>query len=713
MSKLILYLLETSAVLFVLYSLYMILLRKETFFNFNRYFLLTICTLSFLYPLLNIDLFPSKVRMINQPIEQLSKVRISYYEALETWSYEETKEGIDNDGIVANTNSAKENTKIGDLVLRITLSIYGVGLVAMLFLFFWKVNWIMRLKSSNPKENIQGVKVVKVPRKIAPFSFMKYVFIQEDMIDSGELNQILTHEKTHIKQRHSIDLLFVQLLAAILWFNPVVWLLIKSLKTTHEYIADKKMINQGYSLVEYQTLLLRQLISNNSYGLVHNFNLSFIKKRITMMKIKESGWVGKSKVVFTLFTVVVISLLIMQCNSKFEDQVSFESPTTSIEEVEVPGSGYLPTSLTMMMPYDPNLSNSLTLTLVSGKVSINGNDYPVDELAMILLKETNSSDATILVQLNQSTPMSIVEHVLGQLKETDRRKIIFFGQNTAGVEVEVPMELYKYGSTNPGTAQVNEIVEIMLLHINVSKDQDQSLDNLVYDLVLAQTKNYTREYILLVEYEGGDSYGTYLKNLALTSKGLNRIYSERANFMFHKDYKDLSGEEYLEVRKGAPNAIMLRNKIALSPVNDVPVIQEQDAPIPSRKPLDEKDIERLSSGFGMRMHPNFKVKKMHIGVDFLSDTGKPVYATADGQIVQIQTSALGEGYGKLAAIKHSNGIVTRYAHMSGFNDIEVGQKVKQGDVIGFVGNTGKSIEPHLHYEVLIHNKPVDPSEYFK
>jgi len=158
---------------------------------------------------------------------------------------------------------------------------------------------------------------------------------------------------------------------------------------------------------------------------------------------------------------------------------------------------------------------------------------------------------------------------------------------------------------------------------------------------------------------------------------------------------------------------MLRNKNALTPVHDLSIIQEQDAPIPNRKPLDETDIEKMSSGFGMRIHPIFKDNRMHNGADFLAGTGKPVYATADGQVIQIQTSAPGEGYGKLVAIRHSNGITTKYAHMSGFNDIEVGQKVKQGDVIGFVGNTGKSIEPHLHYEVLIHNKPVDPSEYFE
>jgi beta-lactamase regulating signal transducer with metallopeptidase domain len=147
-----------------------------------------------------------------------------------------------------------------------------------------------------PHAEMDGVKIIKLPFPTAPFSFFRYVFVRDEMVGTPEFDHILAHERTHIQQKHSLDLIFVQLLAAFLWFNPVIWLLIKSLKTTHEYIADKKIINSGYSLVEYQTLLLKQLISNNSFGLVHNFNLSFIKKRITMMTHKKSGWSGKVKV---------------------------------------------------------------------------------------------------------------------------------------------------------------------------------------------------------------------------------------------------------------------------------------------------------------------------------------------------------------------------------------------------------------------------------
>ncbi len=318
MTRLILYLLESSLVLVLLYLLYLLLLRREVFFSLNRYFLLSIMVLSLFFPVLRFKIIPSDLGLINQQINGLSDARKSYFEAFETWSLEDQV-------IVTEGEKDTIGTNYG---LAILISIYGLGLVAMIVRLGWILQWIWRLRSSCPETLIHGVKVVSVPHRIAPFSFMNRVFVHGDVMLKEEFAQILAHEKAHIQERHSLDLILVQFLAAVLWFNPVAWLLIKSLKTTHEYIADKKMIRQGYSLVEYQTLLLKQLISNNSYGLVHNFNLSFIKKRITMMNITKSGWLGKVKVAFVMLSAVIFSLIIVECNSQLEEQLSLENSGT-------------------------------------------------------------------------------------------------------------------------------------------------------------------------------------------------------------------------------------------------------------------------------------------------------------------------------------------------------------------------------------------------
>ena len=107
--------------------------------------------------------------------------------------------------------------------------------------------------------------------------------------------------------------------------------------------------------------------------------------------------------------------------------------------------------------------------------------------------------------------------------------------------------------------------------------------------------------------------------------------------------------------------------------------------------------------------PIYKVKKMHTGIDFAASIGTPIYATADGTVDQVSVKF--SGYGKMVEIDHGFGYRTRYAHMHGFA-VRSGQNVKRGDLIGYVGNTGMSTAPHLHYEVLINGGHVDPVHYF-
>lgn len=133
------------------------------------------------------------------------------------------------------------------------------------------------------------------------------------------------------------------------------------------------------------------------------------------------------------------------------------------------------------------------------------------------------------------------------------------------------------------------------------------------------------------------------------------------------------------------------------------------ASIPAIQPIANKQLIALSSGFGMRIHPIYKVKKMHTGIDFAASIGTPVYATADGTVSKVDVKF--SGYGKMVEINHGFGYRTRYAHMHDFA-VKIGQHVKRGDLIGYVGNTGLSTAPHLHYEVFINDQRVDPVHYF-
>lgn len=130
--------------------------------------------------------------------------------------------------------------------------------------------------------------------------------------------------------------------------------------------------------------------------------------------------------------------------------------------------------------------------------------------------------------------------------------------------------------------------------------------------------------------------------------------------------------------------------------------------LPAIMPISNDDLRRTGSGFGMRHHPILNIYRMHEGIDFHAPVGTDVYATADGVVKDVRTS---ETFGKVIVISHGYGLETYYAHLSGYN-IRIGEKVVRGKLIGFVGNTGLSKGPHLHYEVHIFNKEVDPVNYF-
>lgn len=135
------------------------------------------------------------------------------------------------------------------------------------------------------------------------------------------------------------------------------------------------------------------------------------------------------------------------------------------------------------------------------------------------------------------------------------------------------------------------------------------------------------------------------------------------------------------------------------------------AALPAIQPITNKDLKRTSSGWGYRMHPIYKVRKMHWGLDFTAPIGTPIYATGDGTVTEVQGSKRSRvGLGLHVKIDHGYGYETVYGHMNEFN-AKRGQKVKRGDIIGYVGNTGGSTAPHVHYEVHKDGRRVNPAYY--
>ena len=133
------------------------------------------------------------------------------------------------------------------------------------------------------------------------------------------------------------------------------------------------------------------------------------------------------------------------------------------------------------------------------------------------------------------------------------------------------------------------------------------------------------------------------------------------------------------------------------------------AALPAIQPVSNKNLSRMASGYGYRIHPIYKTRKLHAGMDFSAKTGTPIYATGDGKIYKVRKSR--RGYGNHVIIDHGYGYKTLYAHMKKYV-VRRGQKVKRGEVIGYVGSTGTSVAPHLHYEVHKDGRKINPVNFY-
>lgn len=182
------------------------------------------------------------------------------------------------------------------------------------------------------------------------------------------------------------------------------------------------------------------------------------------------------------------------------------------------------------------------------------------------------------------------------------------------------------------------------------------------------------------------------------------------------DYKDLEGfanSESLKALNQRVDALAEQVTIQTKSMEQLAKLAENKteflASIPAIQPVTNKNLRSMASGFGYRLHPIYKTYKMHSGIDFTAPTGTPIYATGNGRVVPAPNGA--SGYGNHVVIDHGFGYKTLYAHMYK-SKVRMGERVKRGQLIGYVGNTGLSSGPHLHYEVIKNGNKINPINYF-
>ena len=190
----------------------------------------------------------------------------------------------------------------------------------------------------------------------------------------------------------------------------------------------------------------------------------------------------------------------------------------------------------------------------------------------------------------------------------------------------------------------------------------------------------------------------------------------KAGFGGSDRYKDLEGYDNSELMKKATERLdritkqlYIQSKSFDEVVKMAKGKEKLIASIPAIMPINNKNLKHMPSGYGWRTHPIYKTQKFHAGMDFTAEQGTPIYATGDG-IVEVADAAA-QGYGNHVVINHGYGYQTLYGHMSKMAT-KTGTKVKRGDLIGYVGSTGLSSGPHVHYEVIKNNEKINPINFY-
>ena len=312
MMALLVYSIKSALVLTLLYLPYTLMLRQESFFRMNRITLLTILMLALVLPMVDI---PSLANP-EQPVVYEMQQRIM----LMTQEAETTSMSL--------AKTTRTFSWLGILAL-----VYIIGISLALCIRLWqlfRIGQIIRGGCLWTDKSDHATIYCHID-DVAPFSWMRSIVISEsDYKPYGR--EILLHEKAHILNLHSMDILFLTLVEAVQWWNPIAYLLGHSLRDVHEYEADDYVLHQGISLHNYQELLVKKALANTSYAFANNFNHSLIKKRIYMMNHPKSNPWLRSKVLYILPVILVVltAFATPKLNEKVEEIVKRVEKATEI-----------------------------------------------------------------------------------------------------------------------------------------------------------------------------------------------------------------------------------------------------------------------------------------------------------------------------------------------------------------------------------------------
>lgn len=308
MTAYFLYLIEASICLGLLYIIYLLFLKEETFYRLNRFYLLGSIIVSLIIPALP---QPEVVKSIPKP--NTLHTSNSLIKKLKEDNFSKA---------ISDFTPAAEVRKQSSGSFPVNTSIFILYLMGVSFFLFRLLNNLLSLfrRAHNKDfERISKYKIIPLTGDLPTFSFLTYIFLNDKNITDWEKHDILLHETTHLKQLHSLDILFLEFYKIVFWFNPLAWQIKKSLIKIHECLADEAIVKSSpEKIYSYQSTLLNQYLSNINIELAHPFNYSLIKFRIKMMTKTKSKWWAKYKIAFAL-PAVIITIVAFSNQTPFQE----------------------------------------------------------------------------------------------------------------------------------------------------------------------------------------------------------------------------------------------------------------------------------------------------------------------------------------------------------------------------------------------------------
>lgn len=316
MNAILPYMFKAGFSITVLFLIYYIFLRKETFFRFNRYYLFGSLVFSLLIPLTPISIDISRATKFTNKIEQIIEYRKQYEqlwqefeeispESLGIYLYSSKKafEDVQNQPDFQNPKPERN--------LRFYVSlIYFAGVCFFLARFLLMVFSLLRFISKCKIKRLASFKLALSSEPISPFAFGRYLVVHQDFVHSPEFKPVLSHEAVHIREFHSYENIFMELILIVGWFQPFFWLHRSAIKENHEFLADQgALIRKNSNHQSYKELILKQLISTTFFELANSLNFKPIKRRIKMMSKSKSRKGARLKVLAAIPLAALLFLL--------------------------------------------------------------------------------------------------------------------------------------------------------------------------------------------------------------------------------------------------------------------------------------------------------------------------------------------------------------------------------------------------------------------